>query len=144
MAVTSSQPDGVHYAISMLAECKSTILQCAEALEANRAGVEKYMDTKKSRAARFYDELQRSRERIVDAIYRCRLFLMEIGDAQLAEYSGTLAEQLKAFNLMTRSYATLLAVLTDFADKLPETSTTNASIIGRLMNNVRMGYYVRP
>ena len=137
----AQQLDGVHYAVAKLAACKTVITRYAGTLEANRAGVEKYMDTKKSRAARFYDELRRSREQIVDAINDSRLALMELGDAQLSEYAGTLAVQLAAFNLMTKSYATLLGILTAFADKLPDADTTNASVIGRLMNKVRMGYY---
>ena len=140
----AQQLDGVHYAVAKLVACKTVITRYADTLEENRAGVEKYMDTKKSRAARFYDELRHSREQIVDAINDSRLALMELGDAQLSEYAGTLAVQLAAFNLMTKSYTTLIGVLTAFADKLPDADTTNASVIGRLMNKVRMGYYVRP
>ena len=135
------QLDGVHYAIAKLADCRSAILANAETLEVNRAGVEHYLTIDKSSAARFYDELQREREQIVDAIRDSRLALLELDDAQLADYAGTLAVQLAAFNLMTKSYATLVGVLTAFTEKLPDADTTNASVIGRLMNNVRMGYY---
>ena len=137
----TQQPDEIHFAIAKLAECKSVIIQHYCALEINRVKVDKYINTKKARAASFYDELQRGREIIVNAIQESRLALLELGDAQLASYAGTLAEQLTAFNLMTKSYATLIRILTDFADKLPDITTTNAAVIGRLMSNVRLGYY---
>ena len=137
----AQQLNGLHYAIAKLAACKTAITHYAGTLEENRAGVEKYMNTKKTRAARFYDELRRSQEQIVNTIKDSRLALMELGDAQLSEYAGTLAVQLTAFNLMTKSYATLIGVLTAFADKLPEADTANASVIGRLMDSVRMGFY---
>jgi len=135
------QLDGEHYAVVRLAECKKIITHYAMAMEVNRDGIAQCLDTDKPRAARFYNEIQRSRELIITAARECRLALLEIGDAELSQYAGNLSEQLAAFNLMTKSYATLTGVLKSFADKLPEATTTNAAIIGRLMNNVRMGYY---
>ena len=59
----------------------------------------------------------------------------------LAPAAQKLAEQLAAFPLMTADYSKLTEVLKRFADALPDHQTTDASIIGRLMNNVRLGHY---
>ena len=43
---------------------------------------------------------------------------------------------------MSRAYKPLYEALRSFADKLPENlDSVNAKTIGRLMNQVRMGYY---
>ncbi len=45
------------------------------------------------------------------------------------------------FDLMNGSYKPVCAVLTQFADSFPVNETASAAVIGRLMNNVKLGYY---
>ena len=42
---------------------------------------------------------------------------------------------------MTKDYSKLTSALTQFAGALPRNETANAAVVGRLMNNIRMGYY---
>ena len=64
----------------------------------------------------------------------------------MADYSVKLSQSVKKFNLMTPDYTKLCAALTGYLATLPlsdtaEAKTTNATIIGRLMASVKMGYY---
>jgi hypothetical protein len=67
---------------------------------------------------------------------------MEMEQDALADYAGKLSASVKAFNLMTPDFSRFCGAVKDYVSKLPTAGkTTNASVIGRLMNNVRMGYY---
>ena len=48
---------------------------------------------------------------------------------------------LRRFSLMSNTYRPVYDVLRDLAGKLPVEGKANAAVIGRLMNNVKMGYY---
>lgn len=66
--------------------------------------------------------------------------------SEIAEHSVKLSQSINGFNLMTPNYTKMCAVLNSYLAKLPvsdapEAKTTNAAIIGRLMNSVKMGYY---
>ena len=95
---------------------------------------------KREQAFGIYQQLEQQRDYLVEQIRRTRPFLMELDDP-LASAAQKLAEQLAAFPLMSKGYAGLTDVLTRFADALPDHQTASASVIGRLMNNVRMGHY---
>lgn len=94
----------------------------------------------KAEAFELYRLLERQRTYLVEQIRATRPFLMEL-ENPLAPAAQKLAEQLAAFPLMTADYSKLTEVLKRFADALPDHQTTDASIIGRLMNNVRLGHY---
>ncbi len=96
----------------------------------------------KAEAFELYRLLERQRTYLVEQIRATRPFLMEL-ENPLAPAAQKLAEQLAAFPLMTADYSKLTEVLKRFADALPDHQTTDASIIGRLMNNVRLGHYPR-
>jgi tRNA1(Val) A37 N6-methylase TrmN6 len=67
---------------------------------------------------------------------------MEMEQDALADYAGKLSASIKAFNLMTPDFSRFCGAVNDYVSKLPTAGkTANASVIGRLMNNVRMGYY---
>ena len=109
----------------------------------------------KARMRQIADEMQVLRNRLVDAIQSARLLFCEVELLEMAELSGKLAASLKAFNLMTPDYAKLCSILQSYLSKFPiqqdddakhhlndaHQPQANASIIARLMNNVRMGYY---
>ena len=139
----SEQPERKeqYFVLEKLTAAHSTILKGSGELLTNRAKVEKYRETDLQRAQEAYQELQKTQKRILSALSDAQLALLETED-DLASTAGKLHQGLAGFNLMSRAYKPVYEVLTGFAEKLPETQdTVNAAVIGRLMNNVRMGYY---
>ena len=85
--------------------------------------------------------MQRARTRLAQAIGDARLLLMEAEEYQLAKTAAMLQAGLLRFDLMSNVYRPVYDAIQDFMKKLPVDGTTNAAVIGRLMNNVRLGYY---
>lgn len=113
----------------------------ADALQVYRQQTQGQLDAgRKNQAFEIYQVLERQRKALVEQVRATRPFLLEL-EHPLAGTAETLANQLAAFQLMTRDYGKLTAALKQFADSLPDNQTTNAAVIGRLMNNIRMGYY---
>ena len=130
------------YALEKLIGDRAVILRESAELLANRAKVEKYRESNPTRAQNSYAELKLSQKHILDALQDARLGLLEAEEYAQADTAGKLFQGLSGFNLMLRNYKPVYDVLTGFAEKLPEShDTVNAQVIGRLMNNVRMGYY---
>ena len=130
------------YALEKLIGDRAVILRESAELLANRAKVEKYRESNPTRAQNSYAELKLSQKHILDALQDARLGLLEAEEYAQADTAGKLFQGLSGFNLMSRNYKPVYDVLTGFAEKLPESQdTVNAQVIGRLMNNVRMGYY---
>ena len=140
----SEQPESKErlYALERLSAARNTILKNSGDLLVNRARVEKYRANDLPRAQASYLELEKDRDRILDALGEARHFLLEVEENALASKAGQLHQGLSGFNLMSRAYKPVYEVLTNFGKSLPEQpDTVNAAVIGRLMNNVRMGYY---
>ena len=137
----SQPPSQRFYALEQLGELAGTITLISEGLQAYREQVAGLLaGQKKAEAFELYRLLERQRTYLVEQIRATRPFLMEL-ENPLAPAAQKLAEQLAAFPLMTADYSKLTEVLKRFADALPDHQTTDASIIGRLMNNVRLGHY---
>ena len=56
-------------------------------------------------------------------------------------YADKLYTAVSKFNLLTPDYTKFIGAIQPLIDSIPDNETTNASVIGRLMNNVRTGYY---
>ena len=139
---TKENPQPRYYVVERLTTARGIILRGCEDFQSNRARVDKYRETHLQRAQDAYLELQRTRKKILDALDDARLALRETEQDALAVYAGKLRQGLAGFNLMTREYGPVNKALTAFAEKLPASQdTVNAAVIGRLMGNVRMGYY---
>lgn len=131
-----------YFVLEKLATARAAILKSSPDLLTNRAKVEKYREADLQRAQEAYQELLKTQKRILSALSDAQLALLETEEDDLASTAGKLHQGLAGFNLMSRAYKPVYEVLTGFAEKLPETQdTVNAAVIGRLMNNVRMGYY---
>jgi len=150
------------YAIVRLEEAARIIKQSINELPALRRRLEKNMDDK-TKARDVYGDLQNQHRRLLGAFDTAALSLLEAEQDDLANHSVKLGQSIKSFNLMTPDYTKLCAVLNNYLSSLSilgpiesgtitdiaagntsavnEAQTTNSSIIGRLMNNVRMGYY---
>lgn len=129
------------YILEQLGDISYTIQFTAEALQAYRTQIaEQLSEGKKAQAFEIYRLVERQRDYLVDQIRTARSFLLEL-ENPLAASAQKLAEQLSAFPLMAADYTKLTDVLSRFATALPNYQTTDASVIGRLMNNVRLGHY---
>ena len=103
--------------------------------------MEKYRDTDLAAARDTFAELQRVRTQLAQAIGDARLLLIEAEEHQTAKTAMMLQAGLIRFDLMSNAYRPVYDAIQDFIKKFPVDGTTNAAVIGRLMNNVRMGYY---
>lgn len=129
------------YALERLRHASASITRCVQQLVRNRAGVEKYRTDQPQRAYAYYLELQKARNALLEALGEAKLGLFELEENGLAAKAGQLQAGLQGFDLMSKAYKPVYEVLTGFAKVLPQNDTVNAAVIGRLMNNVRMGYY---
>lgn len=140
----SAQPENTErcYALEKLMADRAVILKDSAELLTNRGKVDKYREKNLARAQDAYLELQKAQKRILEALRDAQHDLLEMEEDALAETAGKLYQGFSGFNLMNRNYEPVYKVLTGFAEKLPETQdSVNAQVIGRLMANVRMGYY---
>ena len=78
---------------------------------------------------------------MAQAIGDARLLLMEAEEYQNAKTAAMLQAGLLRFDLMSNVYRPVYDAIQDFIKKFPVDGTANAAVIGRLMNNVRLGYY---
>lgn len=143
----SAQPDAVpqtgerSYALEELRGLQSQIPQLTQAMVICRAQVERHRDTDLAAARDDYSELQNTRRLLADALGSAQLLLMEAEEYQTAAAAGKLREGLLGFNLLSNTYRPVYDALNGFAAQLPVDGTTNARVVGRLMNNIKMGYY---
>lgn len=134
-----------HYAIAKLEESARVVKQSVNELPLIRKRLERYRNNK-SKAREVYTDLQQQQGRLLAALGTSALALSEMELPDIAGYSVKLSQSVKGFNLMTPDYTKLCAALNGYLGKLPvsdtpEAKTTNAAIIGRLMSQVKMGYY---
>ena len=129
------------YVIDQLTDLQGKIVRLAQEMVVRRAKVEKYRREDLTAAKDVYSELQKIRGCLVKALADARLFLMELEEAGLAVTAGKLSAGLSRFDLMSTGYKPVYEALRQFAGLLPVGGKANAAVIGRLMNNVRMGYY---
>lgn len=140
----SGQPETTsqrYYAAESLRIAQSWIMELSQRLVVQRVQVEKYRASDLTAARDTYSQLQQTRNDLVSILADARLLLMEVEETQLAAMAGQLQTGLRGFSLMSNTYRPVYDVLRDFAGKLPVEGKANAAVIGRLMNNVKMGYY---
>ena len=131
------------YVLDRLDTARRGLLQLLEEMPACRARVEKLMASSKADAKDWYLALNAQKRKLLDDLETCRLSLAELGIDALAAYTARLSQAVAAFAVMTPDYGKFIALLKDYIQRLPsrEAITTDAGVIGRLMNNIRMGYY---
>ena len=142
LAEVSAKSPERFYVIEKMTAARNAIQRGCGDLVSNREKVAKFRESNLQRARDAYLELQKAQKRILSALDDAQLAFRETEQDALADYAGKLSQGLAGFNLMSRNYQPVCKVLMDFAEKLPESQdTVNATVIGRLMNQVRMGYY---
>ncbi len=129
------------YASENLRTAQNWLMELSQQLAVQRVQVENYRTSNLTAASDAYSQLQQTRENLAGVLSDVRLLLMEVEETKLAATAGQLQAGLQGFNLMSNTYRPVYDVLRDFARKLPVEGTANAAVIGRLMNNVKLGYY---
>lgn len=142
----NGQPDAAQegqrsYALEGLRTARNDIIQLTQALVIWRGKVESCRAQDLAAARDAYDILADTRKQLADALGGAQLLLMEAEDYPMAAQAGQLKEGLLGFDLMSSVYRPVYDALTSFAARLPVDGTTNAQVVGRLMNNIKMGYY---
>lgn len=130
-----------YYVLERISELREQIPQAMQAMVVFRARIEKYRQTDLSAAHDTYDALRRVRDDLIQALADVQPLLMELESYALATMAGQLLRGFKGFDLMSTGYRPVHDAVCRFAQQLPEKNTVNAATIGRLMNNVKLGYY---
>lgn len=129
------------YALDQLAQLQSKIVRLSQSMVLQRARIERCRQSDLAAARDIYAELSKTREALVEALAQTQLFLMEMEEYALAKVSGQLRQGLAGFALMSTGYKSVYEALSRFASSLPVGQKTNAAVVGRLMNNIKLGYY---
>ena len=129
------------YALEGLRGLQSEVPRLTQAMILCRARVEQHRNTDLAAARDEYNDLQNARKRLAEALGEVQLLLMEVEEYHLAANAGQLKEGLLGFDLLSNTYRPVYDALNGFAARLPVDGTTNAQVVGRLMNNIKMGYY---
>ena len=138
----------IPFAWANLNHSKRSIRLITDEMPKLRERIDKLLSVNKEKARIYYDELVKQHDKLLEVIASLRPALIEMELNTEADYSSKLHNAVKSFSVMTPDYSRFTAGLNEFLARLPgddaegdEEKKTNASIIGRLMNFVRMGYY---
>ena len=129
------------YALDQLTMLQSQIMQTIQGMVVLRARIEKQRRSNIEAARDTYTELDRARGRLIEQLSKSELFLLEMEEYPLASAADQLRHGLAGFNLMSMGYKPIYEALAKFTASFPTGQKTNAAIIGRLMNNIKLGYY---
>ena len=124
------------YAVEQLKALQGSIADLTQGMVIRRARLEKLAAARDT-----FAELQQVRKRLAQAIGDARLLLMETEEYQTAKTAAMLQTGLLRFNLMSNVYRPVYDAIQNFIKVFPVDDTANAAVIGRLMNNVKLGYY---
>ena len=129
------------YAIDQLALLQSQIMQSIQGMVVLRARIEKHRQSDMAAARDTYTELDRTRGHLTEQLSKSELFLLEMEEYPLARVADQLRRGLAGFNLMSMGYKPIYEALGKFTASFPTGQKTSAAIVGRLMNNIKLGYY---
>lgn len=141
MSERLERSEGRYYAIERLSQLQKEIIHLLQGMVIQRARVEKYRRVDLASARDTYSELQRTRRQLCQSIAEAQPLLMETEEYRTASAAEKLRAGLSGFDLMSSAYKPVYDTLSAFASAFPVNETTNAAVVGRLMNNIRLGYY---
>lgn len=128
------------YAIDRLDTLKAAIMHSIQEMVIHRAKVEKYRKSDLPTARSAYETLEYFRKQLAEQLMESQLILLETEAYKLASMAGQLCRGMSGFNLMSTGYKPIYEVLSRFAAAFPTGQKTNAAVVGRLMNNIKLGY----
>lgn len=129
------------YALDQLALLQSQIMQSIQGMVVLRARIEKHRQSDMAAARDTYTELDRTRGHLTEQLSKSELFLLEMEEYPLARAADQLRRGLAGFNLMSMGYKPIYEALGKFTASFPTGQKTSAAVVGRLMNNIKLGYY---
>ena len=129
------------YAVEQLKTLQNAIAELMQSMVVQRARIETYRNTDLPAARDTFALLQETRRKLAQFIGDARLLLMEAEEYQTAKTAGMLQVGLLRFDLMSNAYRPVYDAIQSLIKQFPVEGTANAAVIGRLMNNVKLGYY---
>lgn len=131
-----------YYVFDKFAEMERSLTGIIEAMPIKRKALDIYKQKNNiQRAKDMFSDLETIKENLIDTVRNLGLLFSECEMKDSAEFSNMLFGSLGVFNILTPDYTKLISALETLKEKIPHSEKVNASIIGRLMNNVKMGYY---
>ena len=84
-------------------------------------------------------------QKLTSGLREAALLLEELGLHKVSAYTVQLCSAVSGFHIRTADYSKLVKALSDWLEYikplLPDPQTVTAAAVGRLMNNIRLGYY---
>lgn len=131
-----------YYVLDKFAEIDRNLVGIMEAMPIKRRAIDIYRQKNNiARAKETYTELEELKAKLLDAIMSLELLFSECDMQDNVNFCVRLYGALKSFNLLTTDYSKMISNVERLKGSIPQNETTNAAIVGRLMNNIRMGYY---
>ncbi len=131
-----------YYAIEKFAEVSRSLVSITEAMPIKRKAIDIYKEKNNmQRAKDTFAELESIQKKLLDIIRETGLLFSECDISEGTDYANKLYGAVKSFNLMIPDYSKLISAIEALKGQIPKTETMDATLIGRLMNNVKMGYY---
>ena len=131
-----------YYVLETFASMKAMIISLLDSMQTKRTDIAKYQDKKNIlKAKNIYTELEGLKTKLLDALMNLKLLFCEADMPDCSAYSDKLHSAVKSFNLMTADYTKFIKNFVPLVNKIPSGEDASAAVIGRLMNNVRTGYY---
>ena len=131
-----------YYVLERFALIKTAVISTIDSMTVKRKAIEKNQKKNNIQKARdLYQELESARKRLADNILNLKLLFCEADMQSCGTYADKLYTAVSKFNLLTPDYTKFIEAFKPLINSIPDNETTDASVIGRLMNNVRTGYY---
>ncbi len=131
-----------YYVIEKFAQQHRNLTAVCETMPIKRRAIEIYQKQNKIEKARdTYTELEALKKKTLETIMDLRLLFSESAMEENAVFCTQLYETVNQFQLLTVDYSKLVGALRALQNRIPQNETTNARVIGHLMNHVRMGYF---
>ena len=131
-----------YYAIEKFAEAERSLVSIIEAMPIKRKAIDIYKEKNNvQRAKDTFTELESTKRKLLDTVRELGLLFSECDMSDASAFTNKLYGAVKSFNLLTPDYTKLISAVETLRKQIPKTETVDATLIGRLMNNVKMGYY---
>ena len=131
-----------YYAIEKFAEAERSLVSIIEAMPIKRKAIDIYKEKNNvQRAKDTFTELESTKRKLLDTVRDLGLLFSECDMSDASAFVNKLYGAVKSFNLLTPDYTKLISAVEILKKQIPKTETVDATLIGRLMNNVKMGYY---
>ena len=131
-----------YYAIEKFAEAERSFVSIIEAMPIKRKAIDIYKEKNNvQRAKDTFTELESTKRKLLDTVRELGLLFSECDMSDASAFANKLYGAVKSFNLLTPDYTKLISAVETLRKQIPKTETVDATLIGRLMNNVKMGYY---